>query len=412
MEPEKNPQTPKAKSNAKPAPAQSSSAPAPAPTPASSSDSISAFRCLSFDGGSAALLTVLVMEQIEAKMPGFLAKTDMFAGTSSGSTTALILAASADPAEQLPVLQNLWTAMNGVVGNTTLGYIGALLGYNAIFSNDTLKATLSQPQFLGAKKMSDLSKQVVAASFNMDPKMSVIFGPAAFSNLDPALPGYNDLAVDVALASSASPFMMPAHNGFIDGGLFANNPSMVAAAQIVAATKASLTTAPAGLAGTAFSAKPRPAAKSAAPAAAPAAPTARTARVVPSADPKAVAEAASNGQEVQQLKIFSIGGGRDDVRVDIGNSSWGYLQWVFNLLNPLLAVNVFFQGGMEAVDFQGEQLLAPGSYFRLDPGYVNKTLIPFMQSDPKDLTAAANSDATKALVDKGCQWLEESGWMD
>jgi predicted acylesterase/phospholipase RssA len=393
-------QNPKAKSNAKP-----DQGPSPTPAQSSSPDPIAAFRCLSFDGGSAALLTVLIMKQIEENLPGFLAKTDMFAGTSSGSTTALILAASANPAEQLPTLQDLWTAMTGVVGNTPLGYIGALLGYNAVFSNETLKATLAKPQFLGANKMSDLSKKVVAASFNMDPKTSVIFGPAAFSNLDPALPGYNDLAVDVALASSASPFMMPAHNGFIDGGLFANNPSMVAAAQIVAATKASPTTAPAGLAGTSFSAKPRTAAKTAVPMATP------RARVVPSVNHQVMAEAAGNGQEVQQLKIFSVGGGRDDVRVNIGNSSWGYLQWIFNLLNPLLAMNVFFQGGMEAVDFQGEQLLAPGSYFRLDPGYVNKTFIPFAQSDPKDLTAAANSDATKALVDKGCQWLVDSGWM-
>src|SRR5205085_1782590 len=141
--------------------------PASAPVPAAGNPPVfgpvSAFRCLSFDGGSAALLTVLIMQQIEEQLPGFLAKTDMFAGTSSGSTTALIMAASANPAEQLPVLKELWTTQTGVIGNTTLGYIGALLGYNALFSNDILKATLSKPQFLGSKKMSDLSKKAVAA---------------------------------------------------------------------------------------------------------------------------------------------------------------------------------------------------------------------------------------------------------
>ncbi|HMY18935.1 MAG TPA: hypothetical protein PKA58_21560, partial [Polyangium sp.] len=55
-------------------------------------DSQETFTILSIDGGPAAPVQVRMLRKVEERYPGFLASTDMFAGTSDGAMVGMFLA--------------------------------------------------------------------------------------------------------------------------------------------------------------------------------------------------------------------------------------------------------------------------------------------------------------------------------
>ena len=66
------------------------------------------YRILSLDGGGQLEMTsTLLIMEIEKRRPGFLARTDMIAGTSAGAMVALILATQDNPASLLPKTEEL-----------------------------------------------------------------------------------------------------------------------------------------------------------------------------------------------------------------------------------------------------------------------------------------------------------------
>src|SRR5260370_4178683 len=84
------------------------------------------YRVLSLDGGGQLEMTsTLLMSEIEKQRPGFLARTDMIAGTSAGAMVALILATQDDPAHLLPQAEMLWEKFFELSMNSLAG---ALLG--------------------------------------------------------------------------------------------------------------------------------------------------------------------------------------------------------------------------------------------------------------------------------------------
>jgi patatin-like phospholipase/acyl hydrolase len=257
------------------------------------------------------------------------------------------------------------------VGNTMTGLVSALFGFSSVYTNEALIQTLSKPEYLGSVELSDLKKKVVIAAFDVSPPEGNTWEPRAFTNLLPVT-GRVTNAVDAAVSSSASPIMMPIHNGFVDGALFANNPSMVAAATIVAATRQ---------VGSRVENHPD---------------------LVPDAS-----------ADVRQMYMLSIAGGRFAPNLKVENASWGYLQWMAQLTNPLLALNMFFQSGMQAVDFQGQYLFAPNTYHRVDPDYVVQQVgLPWLQANPNDLIVTANSPQAEAEVELAVAWLDAVGWLD
>jgi len=106
---------------------------------------------------------------------------------------------------------------------------------------EPLRATLFD--HFGQTTLGGLQKQVCVTALRVDGKASAevyptqqtgFWRPAVFTNM-PAVPGVTpdvDLScVDACLRSSAAPTFFPIHDGYADGGLWANNPSTVALAK-------------------------------------------------------------------------------------------------------------------------------------------------------------------------------------
>ena len=95
---------------------------------------------------------------------------------------------------------------------------------------------IQETQGGGSRKLllSDLKKKVLVTSFKLDDKAIKSWSPVFFHNYPHEEtgiePSSNQPVVDVALRSTAAPTIFPSHQGHIDGGMMANNPSTAAIA--------------------------------------------------------------------------------------------------------------------------------------------------------------------------------------
>jgi hypothetical protein len=323
------------------------------------------FPAIAFDGGPAGLLEVLILQQLEAAYPGFLKSTRLFAGTSAGSINALVLASVEDGATKLKALENFWVNVGPTFTNTAVGFIGAAFGLNAIFDNTALIQQLSHPDLLGSLKMSDLPKPAVATAFSVQEGHGRVL-----SNLKQSVPGYDWPCVDVAVSSGASPMVMPAHQGYIDGGVFSNNPTHPAVSALYEALGSN-------------DAHPMIAQISAA--------------------------RAEGRDEDLILRVLSIAGGSSDIRASIGNDSWGYYRWLLDPSSFMRLVGLLLLGSEEVGGFIGATTKNV-NYFRLDPEFINKSFIPFIQADPVALRNTAATPTTKDLVNQALAWMHAVDW--
>jgi patatin-like phospholipase/acyl hydrolase len=328
------------------------------------------YRILALDGGPAALLVILMLTQLEKRVPGLLKKVDLIAGTSAGAISGLMLATKDDPAPMLPVAANFWLNGQLYYKNSIFGLLKALVGLGSINDSKYVQQFLEQQGVLGGKLLGELAKKVVITSFDLNPakKASNMPGqinwkPKVFNNF-----GHDEdtrqLAVDVALSSSASPIVTPIHQGKVDGGLIANNPAMVALSQAFKETY----------------------------------------------HPHEPTE--NHPRDRDGILMLSLGSGRSRELLNVWNNSWGYTPWLLNLFNPLLLVNAFLSGSMEVVSFEAREMMEEVRFFRLDPFYTDPGVLPFIQADPKKQQATAQSPETQALIDDAVTWIHKSGWMN
>ncbi len=150
-------------------------------------------------GGVRGILQARLLERIESELP-FLAKVDAFAGASIGTVNAIWLALGRPAQDLVPLYRR---AAPFVFGK----------GFLARHAGAALRSTLAS--HLGDKRLKDLPKPVLAYAVSA-------------SGVELAKP--DELLVDVALASTAAPVALPAHQGKVDGGLVQNDPSAAALA--------------------------------------------------------------------------------------------------------------------------------------------------------------------------------------
>jgi uncharacterized protein len=258
------------------------------------------YRILSLDGGGVrAVVTAVLLERLEAAYPGFLSKANLIAGTSAGGILALGLAAGLPPARQREVFEQkgqeiFYFSLLRRLGNIII----------AKYSNRNLKRELIA--LLGDKKLGDLSKKVLIPTIDLDnnptdPKEFRSWKPRFFHNYPGPKSDANEMCVDVALRTSAAPTLFPIHQGYIDGGIVANSPSVCALAQAL--------------------------------------------------DP------GTGGQKLEDIVMLSVGASRNPRYITEQDADWGWAQWAVPIIELLLE-----EGNNSIAHFQSCQIL--GEHYR------------------------------------------------
>jgi uncharacterized protein len=264
------------------------------------------YHILSLDGGGIrGVLTSTLLERLEDAHPGFLAKVDLFAGTSTGGILALGLAAGLTPAQcrQLYEVRGEAIFSNPLV--RTVMELGNVLG--AKYDNGHLKQALAD--LFGDKTLDDLPHKVLISSFLLDnnpydPNTLRTWRPKFFHNYPSQGSDGRERVVDVALRTSAAPTYFPMVEQYVDGGVAANNPSMCALAQAL--------------------------------------------------------HPDTGGQMLADIRLLSIGTGQRPKYVAEQNGNWGVVEWAPHLVDLLM------EGSNGLGDYQCRQVLT-GNYFRLNP---------------------------------------------
>ena len=176
---------------------------------------MSKFNILSFDGGGVkGALSVEILNRLIKKYPDFLEKTDLFAGTSTGSIIASLLANSISISE----LQNLYSikTCKNIFSPSRLNLI------KPKFKNNYLK-TLIDSYFDDNFLISNFKKYIFIPSFYLGDETSS-WSPVFFHNLFEN-DYYNLKASDAILSSCSAPTYFPSYKNFIDGGVIDNSPT-------------------------------------------------------------------------------------------------------------------------------------------------------------------------------------------
>ena len=190
------------------------------------------FKILSIDGGGIkGLYSAVVLADFEEKYGKLSKHFDLICGTSTGGIIALAIAAGI-PAKQIVKLY----IENGptifpykVKSNRILGVIKQIL-FSSKYSDDRLREALNR--VFGKKTLSDCETNVLIPVSNITTGLPRIIK----NDHSPKLTLDNGhTLVDVAMATTAAPTYFPIQSistmpkpaeQFVDGGLFANNPSL------------------------------------------------------------------------------------------------------------------------------------------------------------------------------------------
>lgn len=190
------------------------------------------FQILALDGGGAkALFTAQVLAHLEADLGISIAdRFDLITGTSAGGIIALALGAGLKPAEIVEHYRELSASVFPKHRRRKRQLLRRLL--RTTYDQAPLRDSLER--VLGQQPLGDSRHRLVITSWDIQNGCVHLFKTPHHARLrrDWAVP-----MVDVALATSAAPTFLPAANvggnRLVDGGVWANNPSVVGIAEAV-----------------------------------------------------------------------------------------------------------------------------------------------------------------------------------
>ncbi|TNE47135.1 MAG: hypothetical protein EP343_20735 [Deltaproteobacteria bacterium] len=191
------------------------------PTP-----SLQPHRVLSLDGGPGMFVGTRVLRALAHQAPEMLERTTLFAGTSSGALCALFLARQMsehnDPVRATEALVRFFDEAFVSTFPTLLDWVRATLGVYPLIPMARFQPILKKA-YGEHTRLQDLSTSVCTLSFRMKQPLRI----QVCNNF------LNDgsettTLTDAASYSSAFPIAVSTWEGHIDGGWYANNPSLVA----------------------------------------------------------------------------------------------------------------------------------------------------------------------------------------
>lgn len=267
-------------------------------------------RILSIDGGGVrGVVPTIVLQRLlrEPGLEGWLDGVDLVAGTSTGGLIALALAAGRD----VEVIRRLYLDRAKEVFADSfwddVRDLGKILGADYDIAN--LRRELEI--IFGGLTLADLQRRVLVTAFDLDNEdpTARTWKPKIFHNFPGTDTDGERLVASVGTYTSAAPTYFQSEDGFIDGGVFATNPSMCALAQ--------------------------------------------------TQDPRIPA---GERADLAAVRLLSLGTGRSLVHVEGESLDWGYLQWVRPLIGLML------DGTNGIADYQCAQILRE-RYHRLAPTF-------------------------------------------
>jgi patatin-like phospholipase/acyl hydrolase len=199
------------------------------------------YRILSIDGGGLrGVIPLAIMERLDAEAPGWREGINMYAGTSTGGIIALCMAKGMSPAQVL----NLYMTKGPEIFERSLWQevkdLGDITGpkYGSTNREIMCRSVLEDNRLGDFLKNDGTAGHVVITSFDLDDrsgnhknarrwKAKIFHNMPTFDNSGDEL----EYAYRVAMRTSAAPTYFASYDGFVDGGVFANNPSMCALAQ-------------------------------------------------------------------------------------------------------------------------------------------------------------------------------------
>jgi patatin-like phospholipase/acyl hydrolase len=276
------------------------------------------YRVLSIDGGGIrGIVTTVMLQRLAARagLEGFLDKVDLITGTSTGGLLALGIAHGLD----LEEIRSFYELDGPEIFDDSwlddLLDLGKLRGadYKTAPMRRVLKRILGEDTTLGR-----LKKRVLITAFDMDnenpDEMKRTWKPKLFHNFPGTGNDRHELAYKVGLYTAAAPTYFPSVDGYIDGGVYANNPAMCGLAQTQDTRY-----------------RPTPA--------------------------------------IDEVVLLSLGTGTSLFYVRGKTLDWGYVQWAKPLINLML------DGISGIADYQCQQMLR-NSYHRLAPVFPPDVSIP------------------------------------
>jgi uncharacterized protein len=273
---------------------------------------VAKYRILTCDGGGIrGILTARLLERLVQKRPNLLSQVDLFAGTSTGSFIAIGLAKGLTPTQLVNVYQEQGPR---IFHRDVLHELGSLWGFRRARYQ-------TQPRFDGLHpSIGDITldellpKHVLVSSFQLDwnngedshPKKPPHTWKAKFwHNYEGPDSDGAEKAIEVIMRSSAAPTYFPIYEGYVDGGVVANNPSLCALAQ-------------------------------------------------------AINQQTGGKQDIKDVVLMSVGTGAKMTSITSRDGDWGIEEWGFSLLD------LIFESGSGLADYQCQQLLGE-CYARLNP---------------------------------------------
>ncbi|MDX2438891.1 MAG: patatin-like phospholipase family protein [Acidobacteriota bacterium] len=277
------------------------------------------YRVLSIDGGGIrGIVTTVMMQRLAATpgLEGFLDKVDLIAGTSTGGLLALAIGRGLG----LEEIRNLYIDDGPEIFDDSwiddLLDLGKLRGadYKTAPMRRVFKRVLGENTTLG-----QLEKHVLITAFDLDnvhpKKRKRTWKPKLFHNFKGPRNDRSELVYKVGLYTAAAPTYFPTVDGYVDGGVYATNPSMCALAQT------------------------------------------QDERYL---DPPV---------EMKDVVLLSLGTGTSLFHIKGKNLNWGYAQWIKPLISLML------DGVSGIADYQCAQMLRD-RYHRLAPVFPPDVSIP------------------------------------
>lgn len=308
---------------------------------------MSTYKILCFDGGGIkGALTAKLLQMLSIEHPEILEGVSLFAGTSTGGIISLGLATGLGIDKILDLYVNSGSQIFDPYYEEGIKKIENGIS-KPKYNNVKLKELLEQ-NFIGNPQLGTLNSKVLVNTFKLD-NVGNTWYPIQLTNFPSS--DYRDVnVVDAALRTSAAPTYFPSYQGYIDGGVFANNPSTMALSVAL--------------------------------------------------------DVNYGNASIDDIRLLSFGTGFSPSSIK-GDINWGALQWLDPIGKPSVPlISILMDGVPEVDDYNCRQILGDARYCRVNV-MLEKPYPMDNWKDVKELIEAAESFPSKNPK----EWEQITNWI-